>query len=184
MIRLPKIKLAKRERFLLLGGGAILFFLILFQLLSYGHKRMETRERENRELEKRLEEMHRLQNRYLILEERLKSFEERMVKRPSDFTLFSHLKDLASQAGIVERIDRLEPQEIEISERYGKSLVRVKLRGVTLEQLTRYLYSIESSPHFLEVRRLHITPQFRKRELLDVTFEVSTPFRRKFEDFP
>lgn len=174
MIRLPKIRLAKRERLLLAGGVTILLFLIFSQLLSSGHKRMRTMERVNRELEKNLEEMYHLQNRYLILEERLKFFDERMVTRPADFTLFSHLENLASQTGIKERIDYLKPEERIVSERCRRSLVRVKLRGVTLEQLTRYLYSIESSPHSLEVRKLHITPQYAKRELLEVAFEVST----------
>jgi hypothetical protein len=171
MVRLPKIKLAKRERLLLIGGIALLFFLIFFQLLSSGHKRMRTLEKVNKKDEKDLKEIYTLQNRYLALEERLKSFEERMVARPPNFTLFSHLEDLASQAGIKERIDYLKPEEIIISERYRKSLIKVKLRGITLEQLTKYLYSIETSPHSLEVRRLHITP---KQGLLNVTFEVST----------
>jgi len=176
MLKLPKIKLAKREKFLLIGGITLLFFLIFFQLLSSGHKKMRTLERVSKKLEKDLEEMYHLQNRYLILEERLKSFDERIVTRPPNFTLFSHLESLASQTGIKERIDYLKPQETVVSERYRKSLVKVKLRRVTLEQLTRYLYSIENSPHSLEVRRLHIVP---KNELLDITFEVSTLLLRK-----
>jgi len=179
MIRLPKIRLAKRERFLLAGGVTILLFLIFSQLLSSGHKRMKTLERVNRKLEKDLEEMYRLQNRYFILEERLKSFDERMVTRPPDFTLFSHLDNLASQTGIKERMDYLKPEERLVSEKYRRSLVRVKLRAVTLEQLTRYLYSIESSLYSLEVRRLHIASQYTKQGLLNVTFEVSTLLPRK-----
>jgi len=179
MIRLPKIRLAKRERLLVIGGVNLLFLLIFFQLLSFGHKRMKTLEKVNRKLEKDLEEMYRLQNRYLILEERLKSFDERMVTRPPDFTLFSHLDNLASQTGIKERIDYLKPEERVVSEKYRRSLVRVKLRAVTLEQLTRYLYSVENSPHSLEVRRLHITPRYTKQGLLNVTFEVSTLLPRK-----
>lgn len=179
MIRLPKIRLAKRERFLVIGGVSLLFLLIFFQLLSFGHKRMKTLERVNRKLEKDLEEMYRLQNRYFILEERLKSFDERMVTRPPDFTLFSHLDNLASQTGIKERMDYLKPEERVVSEKYRRSLVRVKLRAVILEQLTRYLYSVENSPHSLEVRRLHITPRYTKQGLLNVTFEVSTLLPRK-----
>jgi len=179
MIRLPKIRLAKKERLLVIGGVSLLFLLIFFQLLSFGHKRMKTLERVNRKLEKDLEEMYRLQNRYFILEERLKSFDERMVTRPPDFTLFSHLDNLASQTGIKERIDYLKPEERVVSEKYRRSLVRVKLRAVTLEQLTRYLYSVENSPHSLEVRRLHITPRYTKQGLLNVTFEVSTLLPRK-----
>ena len=174
MLKLPKIRLARRERLLLIGGIALLLFLIFFQLLSSGHKRMKTLEKVNRKLEKDLEEMYHLQSRYLTLEERLKSFEERMVARPTDFTLFSHLENLASQTGVKEKIDYLKPEETIVSKRYRKSLVKVKLRGIALGQLTKYLYSIESSPYSLEVRRLHIVPQRAKRELLEVTFEVST----------
>ena len=174
MIKLPKIRLAKRERLLLIGGIALLLLLIFFQLLSSGRKEMRTRQKESKRLEKDLKEMYGFRNRYLALEERLKSFEESIVTRPTNFTLFSYLEDLASQAGVKERIDYLKPEEMKVSERYRRSLVRIKLKGVTLEQLTRYLYSIERSPHSLGVRRLHIAPQSIKRELLDITFEVST----------
>lgn len=179
MIKLPKIRLAKRERFLLIGGVVLLLFFIFFQLLSSGHKKMRTLEGVNEELEKNLKEMFRLQNQYLTLEARLKLFDERMATRPSDFTLFSYLENLASQVGIKERIDYLKPEEKVVSKKYRRSLVRVKLRAVTLEQLTRYLYSVENSPHSLEVRRLHITPRYTKQGLLNVTFEVSTLLPRK-----
>ncbi len=174
MIKLPKIRLAKRERLLLIGGIALLLFFIFFQLLSSGHKKMRTLEKGNEELEKDLKEMFRLQNQYLTLEARLKLFDERMATRPSDFTLFSYLENLASQVGIKNRIDYLKPQETAVSERYSRSLVKVKLRGITLGQLTKYLYFVENSPHSLEMRRFHIVPQSVKRELLNVTFEVST----------
>ena len=176
MIRLPKIKLAKRERFLLTGGIALLLLIIFFSLLSSGRKKMRTAKGVNKKLEKNLEEMYCLQNRYLILEERLKSFDERVATRPVNFTLFSHLESLTVQSGIKDRIDSLKPQETVISERYRKSLVKVKLKGITLSQLTKYLYSVESSPYSLEVRRLHVVP---KQGLLDVTFEISTLLSQK-----
>lgn len=179
MFKLPKIRLAKRERLLVIGGVSLLFLLIFFQLLSFGHKRMKTLERVNRKLEKDLEEMHCLQNRYFILEERLKSFEKRIITRPANFTLFFHLEDLASQTGIKERIDYLKPEERVVSKKYRRLLVKIKLRAITLEQLTRYLYSVESSPHSLAARKLHITPRYTKQGLLNVTFEVSTLLPRK-----
>lgn len=179
-MKLPKIRMTGKER-LILGGGIILLLLLLFLQFSLRpvRKKMRVLDRKGTKLEQALKEIYSLRNCYLILEERLKFFEERIAAQPPSFTLFSYLESLASQVGIKERIDYLKPEEMEVSERYNRSLVKGRLRGVTLSQLTSYLYSIESSPYFLQLRKLHIIPQKKEEGLLDITFEVFTLVKKK-----
>ena len=59
-------------------------------------------------------------------------------------------------------------------ELFRESSVEMRLEGIALQQLTRYLYDIERAPQLLRVRRLHIKPHPANPDLLDVTFQVST----------
>jgi general secretion pathway protein M len=59
-------------------------------------------------------------------------------------------------------------------ELFRESSVEMRLEGITLQQLTRYLFDIEQAPQLLRVRRMHIKPRPANPDLLDVTFQVST----------
>jgi len=56
---------------------------------------------------------------------------------------------------------------------YKEELVEVKMQGVALEQLVRYLHQVESSPQLLKIKRLDIRPRPDNRQILNVTFRVS-----------
>jgi general secretion pathway protein M len=59
------------------------------------------------------------------------------------------------------------------SEVYNEESVEVKMEGVTLEQLVRYLHQVENSPQLLKIKRLEIKPRFDNRQILTATFRVS-----------
>ena len=59
------------------------------------------------------------------------------------------------------------------SEVYNEESVEIKMEGVTLEQLVRYLHQIENSPQLLKIKRLEIKPRFNNRQILTATFRVS-----------
>jgi hypothetical protein len=48
------------------------------------------------------------------------------------------------------------------------------MEGMTLEQLTTYLYQIENSPQFMRIKRLYIKPRPDNKQLLLAIFKVST----------
>jgi hypothetical protein len=68
----------------------------------------------------------------------------------------------------------MKPTASSPSEAYTEESVEIKMEGVTLEQLKTYLYEIEQSPQFLKIKRLYIKPRLNDRQLLSVTFRVST----------
>lgn len=175
MLAFSKMKITRRERLLLgLGIGLLLPLLFIRFCFSPGHRKMKRLAGAIVRQEKDLKEMIKLRDRYQGLEAKLKVFEEGMAQRPAGFTLFSYLESLATQSGMGEKIDYLKPRESAMSERYKRSLMKMKLTGITIENLTRYLHLLESSPYFLQVRRVRIMPQYGSQGLLDVTFEVST----------
>jgi len=57
---------------------------------------------------------------------------------------------------------------------YSLSLVEMKLNGITMEQITRFLYRIETSQNMIHVRRLSLNKKEEKEGLLNVILQVET----------
>ena len=95
------------------------------------------------------------------------------LKRQQNFAIFSRLEEFAGQTGIRNKILYMKPTVSTPSEVYNEESVEIKMEGVTLEQLVRYLHQIENSPQLLKIKRLEIKPRFDNRQILTVTFRVS-----------
>jgi general secretion pathway protein M len=95
------------------------------------------------------------------------------LKRQQNFAIFSRLEEFAGQTGIRNKILYMKPTVSTPSEVYNEESVEVKMEGVTLEQLVRYLHQIENSPQLLKIKRLEIKPRFDNRQILTATFRVS-----------
>jgi general secretion pathway protein M len=57
---------------------------------------------------------------------------------------------------------------------YKLSRVEMKLDGVTLEQLTGYLYGIETSKNLVIVKKLSISKKEKNDSLVNVILQVET----------
>jgi general secretion pathway protein M len=95
------------------------------------------------------------------------------LKRQQNFAIFSRLEEFAGQTGIRNKILYMKPTVSTPSEVYNEESVEVKMEGVTLEQLVRYLHQIENSPQLLKIKKLEIKPRFDSRQILTATFRVS-----------
>jgi general secretion pathway protein M len=95
------------------------------------------------------------------------------LKRQQNFAIFSRLEEFAGQTGIRNNILYMKPTVSTPSEMYNEESVEVKMEGVTLAQLVRYLHHIENSPQLLKIKRLEIKPRFDNRQILTATFRVS-----------
>ena len=95
------------------------------------------------------------------------------LKRQQNFAIFSRLEEFAGQTGIRNKILYMKPTVSTPSEVYNEESVEIKMEGVTLEQLVRYLHQIENSPQLLKIKRLEIKPRFDNRQILTATFRVS-----------
>ena len=95
------------------------------------------------------------------------------LKKQQNFAIFSRLEEFAGQTGIRNKILYMKPTVSTPSEVYNEESVEIKMEGVTLEQLVRYLHQVENSPQLLKIKRLEIKPRFDNRQILTATFRVS-----------
>ena len=169
-------KLNRREKYIIYAAGGVVGLLILIHFVVTPF--FESRKQMQRSLQTRkgeLEEMRRLQAEHEALQGKLQVSKIRFSKREKGFTLFSFLDRLAGQTGIKDRISYMKPTKtIQKNSNYKISRVEMKLDNITLEQLAKYLYSVETSKNMVMVKKVSISKKEKKLGLINVILQVET----------
>jgi general secretion pathway protein M len=122
-----------------------------------------------------LEQMQKLQSEYAALTQSEKTSKSRFRRRPKGFTLFSFLDRLAGESGIKDRISYMKPsKKAQKNSPYKISRVEMKLEAISLEQLTNYLYGIETSQNMVDITKISISKKDKKQGLLTAVLQVET----------
>jgi general secretion pathway protein M len=162
-----------RERLFLGGAGAVFVLFLIFKFaIDPLVKHSADLDRQIVAARRQLIELRTMQQEY----QRQKTVVDTInsqLKKQQNFAIFSRLEEFAGQTGIRNKILYMKPTVSTPSEVYNEESVEVKMEGVTLEQLVRYLHHIENSPQLLKIKRLEIKPRFDNRQILTATFRVS-----------
>jgi general secretion pathway protein M len=162
-----------RERLFLGGAGAMLVLFLIFKLtIDPLFKHSADLDRQIVTARHQLAELRTMQQEYQRQKTVVDSINSQL-KRQQNFAIFSRLEEFAGQTGIRNKILYMKPTVSTPSEVYNEESVEVKMEGVTLEQLVRYLHQIENSPQLLKIKRLEIKPRVDNRQILTATFRVS-----------
>ncbi len=170
------IKLNQREKIVVYGAGLLIVLFLLAQVLI--SPLFEKREELGSRLQNKrqaLAEMEQLQEDYQSLQNSISASMNQFKNRPGDFTLFSFLDRLAGETGIKQHVSYMKPSTT-INEETGVNLSRVEmeLQAISLEDLTRYLYHVETSENMVMVKRLSISRKEREGGLIDAVLQVET----------
>ena len=141
--------------------------------------RMKMLDRDLARKEREVQEMKALRASYLTQKAVIEELNGSLTRRPPDFSIRQILEDLANKSGTKSNIVSMNPALASAGELYREESVDMRLDGVALQQLIRYLYEIESAPQLLRVRRLTLKPRSANPDTLDVTFQVSTFYLQK-----
>jgi len=169
-------KLSRREKVAVGIGIAFVGIFLLVKLAIF--PLVDARARLQRSLvanTRAFDEIQQLRMRYLALQQRAEQSKTQFNRRKRGFTLFSFLDTLAGQVGIKERITYMKPSSSKQKDTpYTLSLVEMKLNGVSLDQITKFLYRIETSRNMIHIRRLSLNKKEEKGGLLNVILQVET----------
>jgi general secretion pathway protein M len=169
------MKLGGREKLMVIVGGAAVALVLFYRFgLSPAIERLRMLDRLVAVKEREVHEMKALAETYVTQKRLMEDVNRSLSQRGQDFAIFSFLEDLANKTGIKNNIKEMRPAVTTPGELFRESSVEMRLEGITLQQLTRYLYDIERAPQLLRVRRMHVKPRPANPDLLDVTFQVST----------
>lgn len=162
-----------RERMFIGGAGAALLVFLLFKLaIDPMLRRSADLDRQIVTARRQLNELRTMQQEYVHQKSVVDTINTQL-KRQQNFAIFSRLEELAGQTGIRDKILHMKPMVSTPSDVYNEEQVEVKMDGVTLDQLVRYLHQIESAQQLLKIKRLDVKPRLDNRQILGATFRVS-----------
>ena len=169
-------KLNRRERYAIVAGVAIIgLFLVAIFVVEPFLSGLDQRKRNLQAKAVMLEEMERLQAEYATLTEKAAVSKSRFSQRQRGFTLFSFLERLAGDAGIKDRISYMKPsKKVQKNNRYKISRVEMKLEAITLEQLTKFLYDVETSENMVDINKVAISKTEKTQGLINAVLQVET----------
>lgn len=170
------LTVTRRERLaLMVAGGVIAAFLVVQLVIvpMVEKHRLLTRRLEAQS--RSLQEMIAMQAEYVQLKGRTRQAQAELSSRKPGFTLFSFLDSLAGQTGLKDRIAYMKPStNVQEGLPYKISVVETKLQGITMKQLTGYLYRVENSENSVRVRRLSISKEGSQQGTIDAVLLVET----------
>jgi len=170
------INLNKREKLSVIAAAAALFIFVLLQFLVF--PLLEKNDRLSSKLISRqheLEQIRLLQAEYRQTSQKAEQAQRFIKRRPRGFTLFSFLETLAGKTNVKNNIAYMRPTSTADKDSpYRLSLVEMKLADITTSQLMAYLHGIEASNNMIFVKRLSISKEERKPDLITTVFQVET----------
>lgn len=171
--------MSSRER-MALGLGAAAVAALGFWLWVYDpvQAHLETLDRKVQARQTQYRELLELARRYRTLSASTQQTEERL-RRARGFSILSYLEKLAVELNLRKKIPQMRAKGGQSSTHYRENAIEVKMAGVRLPEMVRFLYYIEhprqedAVPNPLRIRELRVRANPESREFLDVTFQVS-----------
>jgi general secretion pathway protein M len=169
-------KLTRREKYSLYAASGIICLFIIMQFIVLPV--FDKQDRLKRSLKvktKNLEHMIDLKSEHDAIIQSTDLSKVHFENRAKGFTLFSFLDKLSGKAGIKDHITYMKPSTtVQKNSPYKTSRVEMKLRGLTLQQLTVYLHMVETSKNMVNVKRLSISKSGKQEGFIDAVLQVET----------
>jgi general secretion pathway protein M len=169
-------KLDKREKILVGAVAGLLAIVLVHSLVlsPLANWRSNTQARVLQQ-EADMARMGDLAAQYQALVQKQSQALNRYAGRDEGFSLFTYLDRLAEQADVQRFRTYIKPSTSPVPDSpFRRSLVEMKLAGLSMEQLMAYLFAIESSKNQISISRIAITETGRDSRLVEAVLHVST----------
>ncbi len=171
------MRIKRREMGFILGGGLLVLLLFYYLIaISPALSRQEALERATASKVQDLADMMTLKARWEEFKRRRGEAEELLARRGRDFTLLSFLEGVSRKVGVQDKIQYMKPLGT-LEESSGMKVVgmEIKLEGIGVEQMVKFLHEIEFSDMLLGIKKIKIqTLEKGEEHSLRVTLQVDT----------
>jgi hypothetical protein len=171
-----KIKLAKREKYIIYGATCLIaiFILVNFLVIPFFKERERLR-KGIKKAEDDLKEIAALSVVYQGYQKGSMDVKRIIEARDRMFTLASYLEEAARETGVKDYIAGMtsSPSSSKGGP-YEESTVELKLNGINTEQLVIYLYAIEKPKDLIFIKRITISDNKKQEGYLDSVIQVLT----------
>ena len=167
-------RLGKRERTVLWIGIVFVLSIALWSFAikpALNHK--ASLKKNIKRYKNELVELAILKDDFRKMKEAELTAQRQIGQRGPGFKLFTFMNQLAKEAGVKKNVDTMRPSQAPIPDSpFKKSTVDIKLKGLSMEELSDYLFKIESSPKNVSIKRISITEAGKNNQLIDVGLQV------------
>ncbi|NWH05638.1 hypothetical protein [Desulfobacter latus] len=170
------LRMNKREQLSVCVAGLLILATIFYHwgIVPFLEKR-EIMERQLALKKESLETLIQLKGEYARVLNKSRNLKSIYSGREKGFTLFAFLENLAVKSGVDKHIDYMKPStSVDKDSKVEFSLVKMKLKGINLSQLTSYLYLVETSKNVVFVKRLAISRDGKKTDTISAVLDVET----------
>jgi type II secretory pathway component PulM len=176
MMNSPLEKLSQRDKRALVAGLSLLgVAMLIFLWLLPSLEKIRRLDRAIAMEAKRLEQVRELHKAVTELSDREAKLQEQIKRRSTEsFSVASVVESLARDAGVMEQVQYLKPEQGKLSDQFREALVSLKIGDITPTQLVDFLYRLESSERILRVRNLQLRPSPKESTKLDATLTIFT----------
>ncbi len=166
---------AKREQYMLLGGG---FILVLLLTIDWGIlpaiERIDRLDRLISQKEQDVSTFNQLNGSYQLTHRQLNKIKAQLDRQEATFSLVAYLEQLTITQRMNHTVVGLRPQSSAPYEGYQETAVELSLEKVALSQIIRFLETLESSQQYIHVKRFSMKSRFSDSSLLDIRLTVSS----------
>lgn len=168
-------RLAPRERMALAGLGVAVVLVAALGVGYVVYSGLEDLSEQNDAIRGALKDLRTHGAEFVKQRRRMAALEVRMARTPLELNSFL---EKAAKKVEVEISESAEVAAVEV-DRYVQRGLEVKLRKVSIEQLSKLIKELENSPHIVQITRLSVNTRWKEHEELDVEMVVTTYDRRK-----
>jgi type II secretory pathway component PulM len=116
----------------------------------------------------RLAQIEGLITEHADLTEKVTQLKRNVINQP----VSTYVESKAREAGLADTIERIQNQRTDENDFFEESVVEVRLKKVSLQQLTQFMFGLEQSGQAARVQSLEVKPTFQDPRYLDVSMEV------------
>lgn len=143
--------LQRREQLVLTAGGVAVLAFFLVQFLFFPTSdRLDQLKNSVKARESELSELRAITAQYRLLE----GAKGESILRTETFNLFALLEKVATQGGLMDKIEYMKPGTSQIDAQREERWVEARLTKMTLKDLTGYLYNLHASGKEIYMKRL------------------------------
>jgi hypothetical protein len=121
-------------------------------------------------LEEKFHEMRELSEEFLSIRDRLDHYRERVYKKEEPPAVA--LEGILQKNGLKERVLSIKPLPVKNSGSFKLYPFEIKLKKVTVSELVRLLYYIDSEDRNFIVRNLRVSREFSSPQRLSIVAEL------------
>ena len=166
--------LTPRDRLaLIVGGIAVIITAIVFGGILPYQASLDRLDSRITARQRQLVEVQGLRQEYMMLQRQVTEAENRLAQN-RNFSLFSFIEATTAQVATRENLIYMRPQPTTTQDGLREESVEIRLERLRLDQLVRFLYSVETADAYLQVKNLRVRTRFDDRTQLDAVMNVST----------